>query len=73
MPEIPEEYQRVREHQVEAIIYKHLSFLSSLSNLSLAASRNASSRSKARATFRYELTIRHECPDHRCGSRIHLL
>src|ERR1700692_2959568 len=36
MPEIPEEYQRVREHQVEAIVYKHLSNLSSLSNFFFA-------------------------------------
>ncbi len=36
MPEIREEYQRVREHQVEAIVHKHLSNLSSLSNFFFA-------------------------------------
>jgi hypothetical protein len=51
MPEIPAEYQRVREHQVEAIIYKHLSILSSLSNLSLAARRKASPRSQGPCHF----------------------
>jgi hypothetical protein len=36
MPEIPEQYQRIREHQVEAIINRHLSGLSPLSRFFFA-------------------------------------